>query len=208
MIEKVLEGKRVMVTGGTGSLGKPLVRRILSGDLGNPASVTVFSRDEGKHHQMKADWKNERAATNDIFYHNFEELLEFRLGDVRDYQALVPAVRNAEVIFHAAALKQVPSCEYFPYEAVRTNIEGANNLVRAIRSNDTLVEKVVGISTDKACLDYHARVELADGTLVPISEIVRKRISALVRTWDGEKWTVSRVTGWYKTSWPAAVCTG
>ncbi|QIN80638.1 NAD-dependent epimerase/dehydratase family protein [Rubrobacter marinus] len=150
-MEKVLEGKRVMVTGGTGSLGKPLVRRILSGDLGNPASVTVFSRDEGKHHQMKADWRNEASATNDIFYHNFEELLEFRLGDVRDYQALVPAVRNAEIIFHAAALKQVPSCEYFPYEAVRTNVEGANNLVRAIRSNDTPVEKVVGISTDKAC---------------------------------------------------------
>ncbi len=151
MVEKVLEGKRVLVTGGTGSLGKPLVRRILSGELGNPASVTVFSRDEGKHHQMKADWKNEHAATNEIFYHNFEELLEFRLGDVRDYQALVPAVRNADVIFHAAALKQVPSCEYFPYEAVRTNIEGASNLVRAIRSNDTPVEKVVGISTDKAC---------------------------------------------------------
>ncbi len=156
MVERVLEGKRVLVTGGTGSLGKPLVRRILSGDLGNPASVTVFSRDEGKHHQMKADWKHDRAATNDIFYHNFEELLEFRLGDVRDYQALVPAVRNTEVIFHAAALKQVPSCEYFPYEAVRTNIEGANNLVRAIRSNDTPVEKVVGISTDKACKPVNA----------------------------------------------------
>ncbi len=151
MVEKALEGKRVLVTGGTGSLGRPLVRRILNGDLGNPASVTVFSRDEGKHHQMKADWKHERSATNDIFYHNFEELLEFRLGDVRDYQALVPAVRNTEVVFHAAALKQVPSCEYFPYEAVRTNIDGANNLVRAIRSNDTPVEKVIGISTDKAC---------------------------------------------------------
>lgn len=151
MVDKVLEGKRVLVTGGTGSLGRPLVRRILSGQLGNPESVTVFSRDEGKHHQMKADWMNERAATQDILYHNFEEWLEFRLGDVRDYQALVPAVRNAEVIFHAAALKQVPSCEYFPYEAVRTNVDGANNLVRAIRSNDTPVERVVGISTDKAC---------------------------------------------------------
>lgn len=151
MVDKVLEGKRVLVTGGTGSLGKPLVRRILTGELGKPASVTVFSRDEGKHHQMKADWMNERSATQDIFYHNFEELLEFRLGDVRDYRALVPAVRNAEVIFHAAALKQVPSCEYFPYEAVRTNVEGANNLVRAIRSNDTPVEMVIGISTDKAC---------------------------------------------------------
>jgi len=145
-----------LVTGGPGFLGKPLVRRILGGDLGYPASVTVFSRDEGKHHQMKADWRNERSATNEIFYHNFEELLEFRLGDVRDYQALVPAVRNAEIVFHAAALKQVPSCEYFPYEAVRTNIEGANNLVRAIRSNDTPVKKVVGISTDKACKPVNA----------------------------------------------------
>ncbi len=152
MIEnKALEGKRVLVTGGTGSLGKPLVRRILSGAMGNPKSVTVFSRDEGKHHQMKADWMNEKSATQDIFYNNFEELLEFRVGDVRDYSALVPAVRNAEIVFHAAALKQVPSCEYFPYEAVRTNVDGANNLVRAIRSQDTPVEMVVGISTDKAC---------------------------------------------------------
>jgi nucleoside-diphosphate-sugar epimerase len=198
LVEKALEGKRVLVTGGTGSLGKPLVRRILSGDLGTPESVTVFSRDEGKHHQMKADWKHEKSATQEIFYHNFEERLEFRLGDVRDYDSLVPAVRNAEVIFHAAALKQVPSCEYFPYEAVKTNVDGAHNLVRAIRSNDTPVEKVIGISTDKACLDYHARVELADGTLVPISKIVRERLAALVRTWDGEKWTVSRVAGWYK----------
>lgn len=150
-MSKALEGKRVLVTGGTGSLGKALVRRILRGDMGNPASVTVFSRDEGKHHQMKADWKHERAATDDIFYHNFEHLLKFRVGDVRDYSALVPAVRNAEVIFHAAALKQVPSCEYFPYEATRTNIDGSANLVRAIRSNDTPVETVVGISTDKAC---------------------------------------------------------
>jgi FlaA1/EpsC-like NDP-sugar epimerase len=151
MTGKPFEGKRILVTGGTGSLGKPLVRRILSGKLGNPESVTVFSRDEGKHHQMKADWINERAATDDIFYHNFEELLEFRLGDVRDYAALVPAVRNADIVFHAAALKQVPSCEYFPYEAVKTNIDGAHNLVRAIRSHDTPVKLVVGISTDKAC---------------------------------------------------------
>jgi FlaA1/EpsC-like NDP-sugar epimerase len=150
-VRKVLQGKRVLITGGTGSLGRTLVRRILGGDLGDPESVTIFSRDEGKHHQMKADWMHERSATQDILYHNFEEFLEFRVGDVRDYSALVPAVRSAEVVFHIAALKQVPSCEYFPYEAVRTNIDGANNLVRAIRSNDTPVELVVGISTDKAC---------------------------------------------------------
>lgn len=149
--QKPLEGKRILVTGGTGSLGKALVRRILTGEMGNPESVTVFSRDEGKHYQMKTDWKHERAATDDIFYHNFEHLLEFRVGDVRDYAALVPAVRNAEIIFHAAALKQVPSCEYFPHEAVKTNIEGSHNLVRAIRSHNNPVETVIGISTDKAC---------------------------------------------------------
>ncbi len=146
-----LEGKRVLVTGGTGSLGKALVKRLLGGEMGRPKSVTVFSRDEGKHHQMKVDWKHLHVATDDIFYRNFEELLEFRVGDVRDYAAIVSAVRKAEVVFHAAALKQVPSCEYFPTEAVRTNIEGAINLVRAVRENDTSVELVVGISTDKAC---------------------------------------------------------
>jgi FlaA1/EpsC-like NDP-sugar epimerase len=145
------EGKRILVTGGTGSLGKALVRRLLNGEMGRPKSVTVFSRDEGKHHQMKVDWKHLNVATDDIFYRNFEDLLEFRVGDVRDYAAIVSAVRKAEIVFHAAALKQVPSCEYFPAEAVRTNIEGAINLVRAVRENDTPVELVVGISTDKAC---------------------------------------------------------
>ncbi|MCT7950029.1 polysaccharide biosynthesis protein [Ancylothrix sp. C2] len=127
------------------------MRRLLKGEMGRPKRVTVFSRDEGKHHQMKVDWKQIQVATDDIFYRNFEELLEFRVGDVRDYHSVLTAVRKAEVVFHAAALKQVPSCEYFPAEAVRTNVEGAINLVRAVRENDTPVELVVGISTDKAC---------------------------------------------------------
>jgi UDP-glucose 4-epimerase len=80
-----------------------------------------------------------------------KDLLSFRIGDVRDYAALTSALRDADVVFHAAALKQVPSCEYFPFEAVQTNIGGAANLVRAIRENDLNVEKVIGISTDKAC---------------------------------------------------------
>lgn len=146
-----LEDKRVLVTGGTGSLGKALVRRLLTGEMGRPQRVTVLSRDEGKHHQMKVEWKQLQVATDDIFYRNFEELLEFRVGDVRDYHSVLAGVRKAEVIFHAAALKQVPSCEYFPAEAVRTNVEGAINLVRAVRENDTPVELVVGVSTDKAC---------------------------------------------------------
>jgi len=147
----VLEGKRILVTGGTGSLGQTLVRRLLTGELGRPAKITVYSRDEAKQHYMRLDYMHRGAATDDVIYQNSQDLLSFRIGDVRDFPALTAALRDADVVFHAAALKQVPSCEYFPFEAVQTNIIGAANLVRAIRENDLAVEKVVGISTDKAC---------------------------------------------------------
>lgn len=146
-----LEGKRILVTGGTGSLGQTLVKRILSGELGRPAKITVFSRDEAKQHYMRLDYMHRSAATDDVIYQNSQALLNFRIGDVRDYPALLSAVRDADVVFHAAALKQVPSCEYFPFEAVQTNIIGAANLARTVRENDLNVEKVIGISTDKAC---------------------------------------------------------
>lgn len=146
-----LEGKRVLVTGGTGSLGKTLVRRLLTGEMGRPAKIVVFSRDEAKQHYMRLDFQHRAAATDDIIYQNSRERLSFRIGDVRDYGSLLTALRDADVVFHAAALKQVPTCEYFPFEAVMTNVIGPNNLVRAIRENDTPVELVVGISTDKAC---------------------------------------------------------
>jgi FlaA1/EpsC-like NDP-sugar epimerase len=90
-------------------------------------------------------------ATDEIIYHNFEELVEFRIGDVRDLHSISSAVKDADVIFNTAALKQVPSCEYFPYEAVQTNIMGPENIIRTIRENRLPVETVVGISTDKAC---------------------------------------------------------
>jgi len=146
-----LEGKRILVTGGTGSLGQTLVRRILTGEMGRPESVTVFSRDEAKQHYMRLDFLNRKAATDDVIYQNSHDLLRFRIGDVRNYPALLAAMRNSDVVFHAAALKQVPSCEYFPLEAVQTNIGGAENVARALRENDLPVELVVGISTDKAC---------------------------------------------------------
>jgi UDP-glucose 4-epimerase len=91
------------------------------------------------------------AATDDVIYQNSQELLNFRIGDVRDYSSLLAAMRDVDVVFHAAALKQVPSCEYFPVEAVLTNIHGAANVVRCVRENDLSIETVVGISTDKAC---------------------------------------------------------
>lgn len=146
-----LEGKRILVTGGTGSLGQTLVKRILSGEMGRPARITVFSRDEAKQHYMRLEYMHRSAATDDVIYQNSQDILAFRIGDVRDYSALLAAMRDADIVFHAAALKQVPSCEYFPFEAVLTNIHGAENIVRCIRENDLPVQKVVGISTDKAC---------------------------------------------------------
>jgi FlaA1/EpsC-like NDP-sugar epimerase len=147
----ILDGKRVLVTGGTGSLGQVIVRRLLSGEMGKPARVTVFSRDEAKQHYMRLSYLHKEAATDEVIYRNFQEILSFRIGDVRDYSALLQAARDVEVVIHAAALKQVPSCEYFPFEAVQTNILGAQNLVRVVRENRTPVDTVVGISTDKAC---------------------------------------------------------
>jgi UDP-glucose 4-epimerase len=148
---KELEGKRILVTGGTGSLGKTLVNRLLTGEMGTPESITVFSRDEAKQHYMRLEYLDRETATDDVIYQNSRDRLNFRIGDVRDYSALVAAMRNADIVFNAAALKQVPSCEYFPFEAVLTNIYGAANIVRAVRENDLRVEKVIGISTDKAC---------------------------------------------------------
>lgn len=146
-----LEGKRILVTGGTGSLGQTLVRRLLTGEMGRPAKITVFSRDEAKQHYMRLEYLQRGAATDDIIYQDSQDLLSFRIGDVRNPSSLLQALRNTDVVFHAAALKQVPTCEYFPYEAVQTNILGPQNLVRALRENETPVELVVGISTDKAC---------------------------------------------------------
>ncbi len=146
-----LEGKRILVTGGTGSLGQTLVRRLLSGEMGKTAKITVFSRDEAKQHYMRLDFMHKTAATDDVIYQNSKELLDFRIGDVRNYSSLLAAMREADVVFHAAALKQVPSCEYFPFEAVMTNIIGAENVARAVRENNLPVKKVIGISTDKAC---------------------------------------------------------
>jgi UDP-glucose 4-epimerase len=100
---------------------------------------------------MRLSYLENKSATDEVIYENFKNLLTFRIGDVRDFHSVSSVVRGADVIFNAAALKQVPSCEYFPFEAVQTNICGPENIVRAIKENDLDVETVVGISTDKAC---------------------------------------------------------
>lgn len=140
-----------MITGGTGSLGKVLVRRLLSLGADAPEKIIIFSRDEAKQHFMRVEYQQKKAVTDEVIYRNFEQLLEFRIGDVRDYHSVCSALKGADIVVNAVALKQVPSCEYFPFEAVQTNITGAENIVRAIRENDLPVQTVVGVSTDKAC---------------------------------------------------------
>ena len=147
----IFQNKTVLLTGGTGSLGKTLVRHIMSGKWGEPRKVIVFSRDEDKQHSMKLEWKNIKVATDEVFYYNYEEVVDFRIGDVRDFDSLNEAVKDSDMVIHAAALKQVPVCEYFPVESIKTNVMGAQNVIRAARANEDRVEVVLGVSTDKAC---------------------------------------------------------
>jgi len=147
----IFENKTVVITGGTGSLGKTVTHRILSGELGTPKKIIVFSRDEAKQHDMRMSYQHKLVATDEVIYRNFMNVLEFRIGDIRDFADVRSVVSQADIVINAAALKQVPTCEYFPMQAVMTNCIGAANIVRAIAENGYSVDTVVGISTDKAC---------------------------------------------------------
>ena len=147
----MFQGKRIVVTGGTGSMGRTLVHRVLSGELGTPRKVIVFSRDEAKQHDMRMAYLHRTVTTDEVIFNNFRNVLEFRIGDVRDYGDVCSAVKDADIVINAAALKQVPTCEYFPAQAILTNCLGAANIARAIEENSYPVGTVVGISTDKAC---------------------------------------------------------
>lgn len=147
----MLTDKVVVVTGGTGSLGKILVKRILTGEMGMPRKLIVMSRDESKQHDMRLVFLHKKVSTDEVVYRNFMSVLEFRIGDVRDYSDVCAALKNADIVINAAALKQVPTCEYFPEQAVLTNCLGAMNIVRAISEHSYAVKTVIGISTDKAC---------------------------------------------------------
>ncbi|MCK9376398.1 MAG: polysaccharide biosynthesis protein [Syntrophobacterales bacterium] len=147
----ILADKRIVITGGTGSLGKTLTRRILSGELGTPKKVIIFSRDEAKQHDIRISYLSKSVVTDEVIYRNFMSILEMRIGDIRDYANVCSVVKDADIVFNAASLKQVPTCEYFPVQALQTNCIGAYNIARAIEENDYPVETVVGISTDKAC---------------------------------------------------------
>ena len=128
-----LKGKKILITGGTGSFGRHIVKKLIPV---RPESIIVFSRDEEKQHLME----NEFEEHSDI--------LKFKIGDVRDYERVLEATRGIDIIFHAAAIKQVPRCEYNPMEAIKTNVIGAYNVKSAAIKNG--VDRVIAISTDKA----------------------------------------------------------
>jgi len=147
----IFTGKRILVTGGTGSMGRTFVHRVLAGAHGTPKKVIVFSRDEAKQHDMRMAYLHRTVTTDEVIFNNFRNVLEFRIGDVRDYGDVCSALKQSDIVVNAAALKQVPTCEYFPAQAILTNCMGAANIARAIEENSYPVEVVVGISTDKAC---------------------------------------------------------
>lgn len=146
-----LDGADILILGGTGSLGQRLFHRILSGEMGSPGTVTVLSRDEAKQHYMRLSFLQLASATDDVIYRESVQRVRFAIGDVRRYDDVKRATDRADVIFHAAALKQVPTCEYFGSAAVDTNVYGAVNLSRAVREGARTEKSIIGISTDKAC---------------------------------------------------------
>jgi UDP-glucose 4-epimerase len=150
-MSKSMENKTILITGGTGSLGKVLVRRLLSGEMGVPKEIIVFSRDEAKQHFMRVSYMKRKVVTDEVIYKRAHDLLRFYIGDVRDFHSISGALRNVDVVINAAALKQVPTCEYFPYQATLTNVIGPENIARAIDELNLHVETLIGVSTDKAC---------------------------------------------------------
>ena len=130
----LLDGKTILITGGTGSFGKCFTRYVM--EHSNPKKVIIYSRDEFKQWMMENEFKE------------YADKLRFFIGDVRDQERLRRAFEGVDYVIHAAALKQVPACEYNPNEAIKTNIHGAMNIIEA--ALDTNVKKVVALSTDKA----------------------------------------------------------
>ena len=133
----MLKNKTLLITGGTGSFGNAILERFINSDI---AEIRVFSRDEKKQEDMRLRLKNERV--------------KFYIGDVRDINSVRDAMQGVDFVFHAAALKQVPSCEFYPIEAVQTNVLGAENVMRAAIDNG--VQKCVVLSTDKAVYPINA----------------------------------------------------
>lgn len=133
----MFKGKTLLITGGTGSFGHTVLMRFLNSDIGE---IRIFSRDEKKQDDIRKNLKSDKV--------------KFYIGDVRNLESVREAIKNVDYVFHAAALKQVPSCEFFPMEAVRTNIIGTDNVLTA--AIDEGVKKVICLSTDKAAYPINA----------------------------------------------------
>jgi len=149
-MEYDFDDKVILITGGTGSLGNALLRRLLVEEP-SPYKIVIFSRDELKQHNMRLQYLGKPNATDEIIYDNFKEKVIFKIGDIRDYHSVVNVLKDVDIVFNTAALKQIPVAEYNPSEAIKTNILGVENIIRAIDEFDMCVETFVGISTDKAC---------------------------------------------------------
>jgi UDP-glucose 4-epimerase len=147
--ESIFADQRILIIGGTGSLGQCLVKRILSGHNGHAASVTILSRDEAKQYAMMQDLQTRRRRSRAST--NLDRQVQFRIGDARNLADVRSAMEGIDIVVFAAAMKQVPTCEYFPDQAIRTNCIGAINVVQAIADHRIPVRAVVGVSTDKAC---------------------------------------------------------
>ncbi len=133
----MFKNKTLLITGGTGSFGNAVLNRFLNTDI---KEIRIFSRDEKKQHDMRVKYNNPK--------------IKFYIGDVRSYDSIEMAMRGVDYVFHAAALKQVPSCEFFPIEATRTNVLGTDNVVRSSIANE--VKNVICLSTDKAAYPINA----------------------------------------------------
>lgn len=133
----MFKNKTLLITGGTGSFGNAVLRRFLDSDI---REIRIFSRDEKKQEDMRKKYKSDK--------------LKFYIGDVRDFQSVLNALRSVDFIYHAAALKQVPSCEFYPLEAVKTNVLGTENVLEA--AVQAGVQRVVCLSTDKAVYPINA----------------------------------------------------
>lgn len=139
----MFRNKTLLITGGTGSFGNAVLHRFLNTDI---AEIRIFSRDEKKQDDMR--------HTYQVKYPDLSDKIKFYIGDVRDIQSIKNAMHDVDYIFHAAALKQVPSCEFFPLEAVKTNVIGTDNVLTAAIEEG--VEKVICLSTDKAAYPINA----------------------------------------------------
>ena len=139
----LFKGKTLMITGGTGSFGSTVLKHFLNSDL---KEIRIFSRNKKKQDDMRHELQSRHPE--------LAEKVKFYIGDVRNMRSVQEAMPGVDYIFHAAALKQVPSCEFFPMEAVRTNIEGTDNVLHAAIAEG--VEKIVCLSTDKAAYPINA----------------------------------------------------